>query len=135
MMSLIFGQNEIIGMLSEPVQNDRRAVAVIDEKCKILCANSAFNDHFGLQCEANTPLSIDDVLPINVKFAYQDFLTNEDILSTRVVSDLLSDGFSKNQLSTLSFSKLNVENRVFSLMILNLDLNEPAANASVNIAL
>lgn len=125
-MSLIFGQNEIIGILSKPVQNDRRAVAVIDDKCKILCANSAFNAHFGLHSESNNPVSIDDVLPINVKFAYQDFLTNSDVMTTRVVSDLLSDGFTKKQLSTLSFSKLNVENRVFSLMILNQDISEPA---------
>lgn len=125
-MSLIFGQNEIISMLSEPVHNERRAVAVIDDKCTVLCANSAFNAHFGLHSEANKPVSIDDVLPVNVKFAYQDFLTNSDVLSTRVVSDLLSDGFTKKQLSTLSFSKLNVENRVFSLMILNQDVAEPA---------
>lgn len=125
-MSLIFGQNEIIGMLSKPVQNDRRAVAVIDDKCKVLCANSAFNAHFGLHFEANNPVSIDDVLPLNVKFAYHDFLTNSNVMSTRVVSDLLSDGFTKRQLSTLSFSKLNVENRVFSLMILNQEINEPA---------
>lgn len=127
-MSLIFGQNEIIGILSEPMQNDRRAVAVIDDKCKVLCANSAFNAHFGLHFEANNPVSIDDVLPISVKFAYQDFLTDNNVLSTRVVSDLLSDGFAKKQLSTLSFSKLNVENRVFSLIILNHDNSEPTLN-------
>ncbi|MBN3262211.1 transcriptional regulator [Pectobacterium brasiliense] len=127
-MSLIFGRNEILGMLSQPVQNDRRAVAVIDEKCKVVCANSAFNAHFGLRTEMNTPVSIDDVLPINVKFAYHDFMTNSNMLSTRVVSDLLSDGFTKKQLSTLSFSKLNVENRVLSLLILNQDAVEPSTN-------
>ncbi|RLM21944.1 transcriptional regulator [Brenneria alni] len=127
-MSLIFGRNEIIGMLSQPVQNERRAVAVIDEKCKVVCANSAFNAHFGLRSEANTPVSIDDVLPINVKFAYQDFMTDSNILSTNVVSDLLSDGFTKKQLSTLSFSKLNVENRVLSLLILNQDSTESSTN-------
>lgn len=113
-------------MLSKPVQNDRRAVAVIDDKCKVLCANSAFNAHFGLHSEAKNPVSIDDVLPLSVKFAYHDFLTNSNVMSTRVVSDLLSDGFTKKQLGTLSFSKLNVENRVFSLMILNQEINEAA---------
>ncbi|KHN53728.1 hypothetical protein [Pectobacterium fontis] len=127
-MSLIFGQNEILGILSQPVQNERRAVAVIDEKCKVVCANSAFNDHFGLRAEMNTPVSIDDVLPVNVKFAYHDFMTNSNMLSTRVVSDLLSDGFAKKQLNTLSFSKLNVENRVLSLLILNQDTVEPSTN-------
>ncbi|KHS85645.1 MULTISPECIES: hypothetical protein [Pectobacterium] len=127
-MSLIFGRNEILGMLSQPVHNDRRAVAVIDEKCKVVCANSAFKAHFGLRAEMNTPVSIDDVLPINVKFAYHDFMTNSNMLSTRVVSDLLSDGFTKKQLSTLSFSKLNVENRVLSLLILNQDAVEPSTN-------
>ncbi|WJV54616.1 transcriptional regulator [Pectobacteriaceae bacterium CE90] len=119
-MSLIFGQNEIINMLSTaPAHNDRRAVAVIDEKCKVIYANSAFNAHFGLRSVPNTPVSIDEVLPVNVKFAYQDFITNSDVLSTRVVWDLLSDGFSKKNQGTLSFSKLNVENRVLSLVILN----------------
>ncbi|MBG6244726.1 transcriptional regulator [Candidatus Symbiopectobacterium sp. 'North America'] len=113
-------------MIGEDPQNDRRAVAVIDDKCKVLCANSAFNAHFGLHSETNNPVSIDDLLPINVKFAYQDFLTNSDVMSTRVVSDLLSDGFMKKQLSTLSFSKLNVENSVFSLIILNQEISEPA---------
>ncbi|GKW25270.1 transcriptional regulator [Pectobacterium polonicum] len=127
-MSLIFGRNEILGMLSQPVQNDRRAVAVIDEKCKVVCANSAFNAHFGLRAEMNTPVSIDDVLPVNVKFAYHDFMTDANVLSTRVVSDLLSDGFTKKQLSTLSFSKLNVENRVLSLLILNQDTVESSTN-------
>ncbi|KHN90511.1 global regulatory protein [Pectobacterium actinidiae] len=104
-------------------------MAVIDEKCKVVCANSAFNAHFGLRAEEmNTPVSIDDVLPINVKFAYHDFMTNSNMLSTRVVSDLLSDGFTKKQLSTLSFSKLNVENRVLSLLILNQDAVEPSTN-------
>ncbi|MEC5345190.1 transcriptional regulator [Brenneria populi] len=125
-MSLIFGRNEIIGMLCQPVQNERRAAAVIDETCKIVCTNSAFNAHFGLRSEMNTPVSIDDVLPISVKFAYQDFMTDANALSTRVVSDLLSDGFTKKRLGTLSFSKLNVENRVLSLLILNQD--ESSAN-------
>ncbi|MCV9878644.1 transcriptional regulator [Brenneria izbisi] len=127
-MSLIFGSNEIISMLSQPVENERRAVAVIDEKCKVVCANSAFNAHFGLHSEMNTQVSIDDVLPINVKFAYQDFMTNSEVLSTHVVSDLLSDGFTKKQLGTLSFSKLNVENRVLSLLILNHESPEPTTN-------
>ncbi|PWC17712.1 transcriptional regulator [Brenneria corticis] len=127
-MSLIFGRNEIIGMLSQPVQNERRAAAVIDEKCKVVCANSAFNAHFGLRSEMSAPVSIDDVLPINVKFAYQDFMTDSSVLSTRVVSDLLSDGFTRKQLGTLSFSKLNVENRVLSLLILNQEPTESPAN-------
>lgn len=127
-MSLIFGSNELISMLSQPVENERRAVAVIDEKCKVVCANSAFNAHFGLHSEMNAQVSIDDVLPINVKFAYQDFMTNSEVLSTHVVSDLLSDGFTKRQLSTLSFSKLNVENRVLSLLILNQESPEPTTN-------
>ncbi|QCR10255.1 transcriptional regulator [Brenneria rubrifaciens] len=127
-MSLIFGKNEIIGILSQPVENDRRAVAVIDEKCKVVCANSAFNARFGLRSENNASVSIDDVLPINVKFAYQDFMTNSDAISTRVVSDLLSDGFTNTQLSTLSFSKLNVENRVMSLLILNQESPDSTTN-------
>ncbi|GAB7217026.1 MULTISPECIES: hypothetical protein [Dickeya] len=120
-MSLIFGQNEIMSMLSAPVHNDRRAIAVIDDKCKILCANSAFNAHFGLRTGATAPASIDEVLPVNVRFAYQDFMTNNELLSTHVAWDLLSDGFAKKPLSTLSFSKLNVEDRVLSLLILNQD--------------
>ncbi|ATA25266.1 transcriptional regulator [Brenneria goodwinii] len=127
-MSLIFGRNEIIGMLSQPVQNERRAAAVIDETCKVVCANSAFNAHFGLRSEMNTPISIDDVLPISVRFAYQDFMTDSNVLSTHVVSDLLSDGFTKKRLGTLSFSKLNVENRVLSLLILNQEPSESPTN-------
>ncbi|MEH0834091.1 transcriptional regulator [Pectobacterium cacticida] len=127
-MSLIFGRNEILGMLSQPVQKDRRAVAVIDEKCKVVCANSAFNAHFGLHAERSDPVSIDDVLPLNVKFAYHDFMNNSNVLSTQVVSGLLSDGFTKDQQSTLSFSKLNVENSVLSLLILNQETVEPAKN-------
>lgn len=125
-MSLIFGRNEIIGILSQPVHNERRAVAVIDEACKVVCANSAFNAHFGLRTDMNSQISIDDVLPISVKFAYQNFMTDANVLSTQVVSDLLSDGFAKKQLGTLSFSKLNVGNRVLSLLILNQD--EPSVN-------
>ncbi|WP_192457596.1 transcriptional regulator [Musicola keenii] len=127
-MSLIFGRNEIIGVLSTPVHNDRRAIAVIDEKCKILCANSAFNAHFGLPADADAPSSIDEMLPVNVKFAYQDFMTNADLLSTNVVWDLLSDGFAKKPMSTLSFSKLNVENRVLSLLILNAEDGDQPTN-------
>ncbi|MFC3394445.1 hypothetical protein ACFOGG_06035 [Brenneria rubrifaciens] len=55
-------------------------------------------------------------------------MTNSDAISTRVVSDLLSDGFTNTQLSTLSFSKLNVENRVMSLLILNQESPDSTTN-------
>lgn len=120
-MSLIFGQDEIIGMLSMPVQNDRRAVAVIDEQCRILCANSAFHTHLGLCPGRQSAVSINDVLPVNVRFAYQDFITNDDMLSTHMEWHLLSDGLTIKRPCTLSFSKLNVEKRVLSLLILHAD--------------
>ncbi|AXW86999.1 transcriptional regulator [Lonsdalea britannica] len=118
-MSLIFGRNDIIGILSTPIHNDRRAVAIIDEKCKVLCANAAFNAHFGLRPNASNPASIDEILPINVQFAFQDFIADKHMLSTHVSCDLLADGFMKKPISTLTFSKLNVESRVLSLIILN----------------
>ncbi|KAA8998102.1 transcriptional regulator [Affinibrenneria salicis] len=117
-MSLIFCQNEIVGMLTIPIENERRALAVIDEQYEVIYANTAFNAHFGLDADKNKPLSLGDILPVNVRYAYQDFMKNSSLLSTRMVSDLFFAGLEKKQTRTLSFSKINVESRVLSLLIL-----------------